>query len=432
MGFSWFSKTSASADDKALARAQKLQSRERWAEALNLYEEILARTRGSNSALEGVKTCRENLVARNLEEAQSYREIDPERAREHARLALDLAGDDEKLKERADEVAEVLLRGSPPQPSPVVISQPLFGSSCSCATPCLSTADAEENGGEFDTEELLAFYLDSCEPAVREAFQRLAGSFPIGFVHLQRGELEDAQAHLERAAEEYAAEPGPTYALGLLASISGKDDAAAIYFEKTLALDGEFGPAVRHLAETLREMGNRSGAIDVLSRWLLSHPEDAEAHLLLALSRIESGEIETGLEHALTAQRLTEESDFRPSLIVAKAQQILGDDPAAASTLQRVLSRKPDLIEALVELAEILIRQGGNQAERAAEVFKRCYRQDPDRGWWYLVRIAEAYQARGWREQATDVLNRAREELPEEASAHTTWEEALRRLTVGG
>ncbi|NTU59540.1 MAG: hypothetical protein HGA98_00600, partial [Deltaproteobacteria bacterium] len=66
MGFGWFSK-GADSGDKALGKAQKLEKQERWAEALSFYDEVLAREPGSEPAAAGARTCRERLVAWNLE-----------------------------------------------------------------------------------------------------------------------------------------------------------------------------------------------------------------------------------------------------------------------------------------------------------------------------------------------------------------------------
>ncbi|MBE0617506.1 MAG: hypothetical protein IH608_06220, partial [Proteobacteria bacterium] len=62
------------------------------------------------------------------------------------------------------------------------------------------------------------------------------------------------------------------------------------------------------------------------------------------------------------------------------------------------------------------------------EVFKHCYRLDPERGWWHLLRVAEAYAGRGWRDEARDVLAKAGKELPDADEPRAQWEEVSRKL----
>lgn len=431
MAFGWFSK-SGDGVDKGLAKAQKLKKQERWAEALYFFEEALARDPGSEPASTGEAECREQLVASNIEEAESYREIDLPKAREHARLALDLAGAHEALRKRASAVIDAL--GNEASPAAALTPSPtprraLFSQSCSCATPCTPPTEPEFDEGEIDVEDLADFYLDSCEPAVQAAFERLGGAFRTGFVHLQRGELAEALPHLEQTAREQPDECGAFYALGLLESLGGRLDAARAHFARSLGLDDAFAPALRHLAETLRDLGDRPKVIEILTEWLEVHGDDAEARLLLALTRMEVGDPARAVEDARLAHRLAGESDPRPALLLAKAYQLTGDGQAAIATLQSILARRPDSVEALAELGELLLQQGGSSAERAAEAFKRCYQHDPDRGWWYLIKVAQAYHARGWTSEAKEVLSRAREELPEETEAVRAWEQVAHNLS---
>lgn len=426
MAFGWFSGNKDPAG-KALEKAGKLAGQGRWAEALTYYEEALQAQPDSDPARTGARTCRERLVESNLAEARGYATAeDLAKAREHAGLALELAAGDEALRRRAQAVLEEL--GAPPPAAAARAPGRLFPPSCSCASPCGGEGEAEiaEGGAEF--EDLFAFYLESLLPEERAAFETLGGTFPEGFVHLQQGEVEEARPLLEEAAREHPDAPGPHYALGLLAALAKDPAATGRHFSRALEADPDFAPAAHHRADVFRESGNPAEGVTFLRGWLEGHPQDGEAWVLLAACHLEAGDPAAGLEACGEALRSARADDPRPNLLKARALRLLGRADQALGALQAVAARRPDLLEALVPMGQILLEKGGPSAERAVEVFKRCYRLDPERGWWHLLRVAEAYAARGWIDEAKDVLAQARDQLPDAEQARAQWEEASRKL----
>ena len=105
-----------------------------------------------------------------------------------------------------------------------------------------------------------------------------------------------------------------------------------------------------------------------------------------------------------------------------RTKEGLGDMEGAVKAYQFATIRNPQLLEALIPLGLIFIRQGGKAADGALQIFKHCYRIDPERGWFYLLRLAEAYGARGWPTEALQMLESAHDELPEGAEAFGAWE----------
>ncbi|MBI5017024.1 MAG: tetratricopeptide repeat protein [Deltaproteobacteria bacterium] len=424
MAFGWFSK-GKDAGDKALVKAQKLEGQGRWAEALSYYQDALDRAPGGEDAKAGLRRCRERLVAFNLEESEAYRASDSDKAREHARLAHELAGSEADLQSQSWTVLESLkVRAEPRRPTAESAPAPLFATSCSCAAPCHVPEGAEEEAADMDVEDLAAFYLDACDPAEREAFEALGPTFREGFVRLHQGDLAAARPALEAAAREAPEAGAAAYALGLLCALEGEAGAAAEQFRRALAISPGFAPAARHLADVLREEGRAGEAVGFLRDWLDAHGDDGEGRLLLALCRLEGGDGPGARKEVDAARRLVEEGDVRPSLILARAHRLEGNRDGALRALQAALARRPDSLEALVPFGELLLETGGAAAEKAAEVFKRCYREDPDRGWYYLIQVARAYAARGWRTDAAEMLERVRGELPDAPDARQLWERA--------
>lgn len=435
MAFGWFS-GKKNPGGKALEKADRLAGQGRWAEALSYYEEALDAVPESEPARNGVRACRDRLVAFNLSEAAAYETAgDPDKAREHAALALELAAGEAALVSRAREVLD-RLEG----PGASVAARPaapgrLFPPSCGCPAPCGTgeTAEGEVGegeAGEAPVEDLYGFYLEALSAEERNAFEALegAGDFPEGFVLLQQGETRLARPLLEAARSAYPTQPGPHYALGLLAALEKDPEAASRHFSRALELAPDFSPAAHHRADVLRESGVPAEGAAFLRRWLQGHPNDGEAWVLLAACCLEAGDPAAGLEAAEEGARRTPPADPRANLLKARALRRLGRPEQALGALQAVAARRPDLLEALVPLGDILLEKGGPSAERAAEVFKRCYRLDPERGWVYRLRLAQAYAARGWPAEAKQILAEARAELPDAPEARERWEEVRRGL----
>jgi tetratricopeptide (TPR) repeat protein len=427
MVFGWFSKDKGA--DAKLGKAQKLQGQGRWAEALTYYDEVLDGDPGSADARAGARRCREQLVAWNLEEARSLASSEPEKARDHARLALELAAGEEALRTSAWDVLEGLRsRSGPVQENRAAEPrEPLFAGSCSCASPCATALPEGEELEHASIEDLFGFYLEAMRPAERAPFEAEGASFREGFVLLQQGNCREARPALEGCCRGRNDSPVAPYALGLLADFEGRPADAEKDYRAALAVDPTFGPAARHLAHLFREASRPSEALEVLQGHLAAAPDDAEAHSLAATCHLDLGEFESAVREAAAARGLAASEEVGPALLLAQAHRRSGEREQALRVLQEVLARKPDLVPALAAAGDILLEEGEGRAERAAELFKRCYRNDPENGWMYLLKVAEAYATLGRKAEAAEVLARAEEELPDTSEARRAWE-AVRTL----
>ncbi len=411
MAFGWFGKKSGG--DKTLERARKLAAQGRWAEALSYYEEA---DEADDEARQGARTCRQQLVDANLEEAEGLcRAGEVDRAREHALLARDLAGEEEDLRERVDAVLAELGDDQPPPPG-ATAPERRFPPTCGCEAPC-DHPSPESPDEQPHPDDLFAFYLETMSPEERAVLEPLDARFREGFVWLQHGEADRARPILEETLATAPDAPGVRYALGHLCALEGDPEAAAQRFAEALALAPGFGPAVHHRAQALREAGRPEQATEGLEAWLSDHPGDAEAWFLLAACRIDTGSLDRAVEAADHGEQHAAEGEVRHWILRARAHRDAGRPDDALAELQAVAARRPDMLEALVPLGQLLVEKGGSAAERGAEVFKHCLRLDPDRGWWYLLRLAEAYAARGWKDEAREVLGRAGAGLPDRDDA---------------
>ena len=414
MVFGWFSKKPP--PQKAMERADKLFRQGRWAEALANYEEAASDPALADRALAQARACREQLVELNLEEARALsRAEEPDRAREHAELALQLAGDETDLADRARKLLEDLSRGAPK-------SRPAAAAAAPACAGCSPVAEppSEPLGGE--PEDLFAFYLETLTPAERRILEPLGGTFPEAFVRLQQGDADGASVLLEQAAGEHPGAAGVEYALGLLALLRQEWAEAEARFRTVLGQVPDLDAAASHRAEALREAGKAEEARAAMEAHLEARPEHGEGWTLLAALCLEAGDAEGALAAAERAARVLEEGRVEPLLLKASALEAMDRVDEALQTLQGAAARAPNRVEVLAPIGRLLLRKGGPSAERAAEVYRRCAALDPERGWWYLLRVAEAYIARGWKGEAREVLGQVAPGLPEDAEARAEWE----------
>jgi tetratricopeptide (TPR) repeat protein len=152
-----------------------------------------------------------------------------------------------------------------------------------------------------------------------------------------------------------------------------------------------------------------------------------ESHFLLARCRDRAGNPSGALEALAVAEERNSRFDPRLALTRATILHRQGDTEGALNAYQETAARNPNLLEALVPLGQLLIGRGGADAERAAELFKHCRRIDPERGWWHLLQVGAAYAARGWADEARELLETARGDLPDNDAARKQWQEVMEK-----
>jgi tetratricopeptide (TPR) repeat protein len=155
-------------------------------------------------------------------------------------------------------------------------------------------------GRDGDAEDKLEDAL-MMEPSLAEAEQNL------GFVELKRDNPDDAQKHLERAAQLDPKDGLNFYGLGLLALDKARHDevspAAVDAFEKSVALNPEFGPAWYNLA-MLYEQRDQTlpKALSAAQRASALWPGNAEYRLELATILDQMGRLDEARKTATEAK----------------------------------------------------------------------------------------------------------------------------------
>jgi tetratricopeptide (TPR) repeat protein len=412
--------------EKALEKGKKALSRGMAADARIYFEEVLEEEPDNSEALAGLKASAGALVAWNLEEARMSADHDPVKARECAELALELAGGFEELVASAKEVLSSL--GKAPAPKVKEDKKPkrMFEPSCGCASPCGDDSDCGDDH-EMTDEELFEFFMGTASEEECAAMEFMGESFRRGFVALQQGDGVAARKLLNKAEAEEEATVGISFAFGLLEEMQGNVKKADKRFTEALERDDGFLPALNHLVTSLMEQKRPGDAADLLADYYEEREPDDEMQVTIASVNLAAGRLEAAHE---TLAPLAQTSMSNPSVAVtwARILQAEGDAEGAITAYQAASAHLHDSIDVMVPMGELMIEQGGRWAEHAVKVYKHCYRIDPQNGWYHLLGTARAYAARGWNDEAQNMVDLASDELPDHPDAKKAWESVARQL----
>ncbi|HMK34009.1 MAG TPA: tetratricopeptide repeat protein [Desulfomonilaceae bacterium] len=216
-------------------------------------------------------------------------------------------------------------------------------------------------------------------------------------------------AAVEKATAEYvgslSARPdhwASHYNLGNLFLNQGKLQPAAAEFQTASRLDPQEVSPLVNLSIVQARMGEFGNADESLKRALLIAPKNAPAHFNMGLLKAEQNDLAAAEKHlrlALAADPRLGEAAYNLSVILAKDrpdeaiawsrkavdlrprelkysytlafhQQLKGDLPAAAQTLEELIVRNSTYTNAYLLLGDIYEKQG--QTKQAAEVYRRA------------------------------------------------------------
>lgn len=430
--------------ETCLAKGDKLAAQGRVAEAVTWYQDALDLDPNCEDARAKIKECRTRLVDLNIEEAEAFLSSEPDKAAEHARLALQLAEDDRELAKKAGDVLAKVTKAAPRKPKEEAPKR-MFEPSCGCASPSCGPSsckdqghddDEEEEDGEHeekggydvrsefqeDPDDLFYFYLDSADPEEKVAFEEKGDAFRRAYVALLQGEGEEAGKWLGKARAEEEDKASIFYLAGLLAwqKMDGTT-ADRLLFEATRA-NPDFTPAFKRRAMLLREAQRPADAARILAPVVEQKNNDKELLTLYAASLAESGKAAEAVEVLGPYAREGMKTDAGLALLWAHILRTAGNEDEAIGAARIATTLSPNAVDAQEVLGIMLIRKGGRDAEGAVKAFKQCYRLNGEKGWYYLLRIAESYAAMGQSGEAGKFLEEARKELPDTKEARSAWE----------
>ncbi len=349
------------------------------------------------------------LAAINIEEGLwAHKSGNLLRAREDFQLALEQARSDE-LRSRAQQALSALDKGVAPVAEHTTTVNASAHADCNSCSP---VAEPKEDAGmDLDEETRVELLLATMPPELAERYMTAGVEFRKAWLAAQEGDEK--------------------HALELLAAVPEAERNALFLFERgsLMARSGQHKKARHDLQAALTTEPGLFTAFDALIEVLVAERRIDQLEKTLKASIAE--ERFAGYCWGRLAELHAQRGALEPALAAGlKALEEGVVDPGLFALCAQLLERAErfDEAEALLMrlpaggcgggihpmLAEYWLRRGKN-IDKALESFKGAMRQEKDNPRW-LLRIAQAYLAKGWRKEAAGQVERLMQqsELPEQ------------------
>jgi tetratricopeptide (TPR) repeat protein len=164
---------------------------------------------------------------------------------------------------------------------------------------------------------------------------------------LERRDVAGAIYHLRRAVEL-----APNYSaawnhLGTIAYQTRKYADAETYFRKGLDTDPEAYPPLVNLGGVLINLARWDEALEYNRRAVLKKPADALANSQLGMAYFFAGKLDQAENYLLAAKRIDPSHFSHPQLLLARIHLRRNEPRAAATELEDLVERHPDLPDAV-------------------------------------------------------------------------------------
>ncbi len=390
---SFFSRLFGNSDP--LDSLRRARNRGAWADLLARGEEIDPEKldpAGKQELASLLSNAGDALAQINLEEMEAcLRAGDTARAAEHLSLATEKARSD-AMRQRVAGCS--LPTGGVSTVIPAVATPAAAG----CAGSCSSghAASAQEIEDDLDDDTRLELILSSYPPAWRERYLGMGGLLRSAFFLSHEGEEKGALKSFDSVPD---AERDDLFFFerGALLARMGDGNRALEDLQKAIVLNPDHLLAHKALIDLELAAGKTASAESRL-RALLSNPE-GEVFCHGRLCAIEANRNNPGraIEHGLLAA-----PGGDPQVLLMTASLL--EKAGRLGEAEALLSRLPGggCSGANLALAEFWVRHSLHP-DKALSAFKGALRHDPGNSRW-LLRIAQIYNARGWRKDAVPLL----------------------------
>ena len=184
----------------------------------------------------------------------------------------------------------------------------------------------------------------------------------LGEILAQRGLLDEASAHFQKAMQIQPDFAEARYNFGNVLLLEGRTDEAAAQFQKVLEIQPDYAEAHNNLGNVLLRKGRVAAAMDHFQTALKIQPDFAEAHYNLGKALLAKGKVQEALAHCQAA---------------LKAQP---DNPEVLSLLAWVLATwsEPSVRNGVqaVELARRASRLSGGTDPAVLQVLAAAYAEN--------------------------------------------------------
>ena len=199
----------------------------------------------------------------------------------------------------------------------------------------------------WQNSELLFTHTLACTPDNYNAHNDL------GYDLLQKGRVDEAMVHFQKALQIYPDFAAARYNLGLALFKKDKVDEAIAQYQKVLQIKPDSADVRYDLGNALLQKGKVDEAIAQYQTALQIHPDFAEAHNNLGHALCQKGSVDEGITHYQKALQIKPDyADAHYNLGVALFRKGRADE--AIIHYQKALQINPDNAEVLNNLAFLL------------------------------------------------------------------------------
>jgi len=197
----------------------------------------------------------------------------------------------------------------------------------------------------------------------------------LGNALLQKGRLDEAMAHYQKALEINPADAEAYYNIGDALFEKGQVDQAIAYFQKTLEIDPSYAKAHNNLGLSLAQKGRMDEAMLQYQTTLELNPYDVAARYNLGEALYKRGQLDQAMEQFQKAleinPNLAEVRDDLGSALIQKGQV-----DAAMDQFQKALEINPNYADAHNNLGVAFFQKG--EVDPAIAQFQEALRLKPD------------------------------------------------------
>jgi len=259
---------------------------------------------------------------------------------------------------------------------------------------------------------------DAAEEAFTKAIDNSAGSLADllnrTYVRLTEKKYDQVADDIRDMRKRFKGVPNIDYTEGLLLYQQEKYAAAATAFEKVVAADAEFVPAL-YFAGTAQFMaGNRNQAEDYLSRYNFRQPNNPLVLKMLAWINLQRGEFRAAEKLIQPVLKQQKDDEFAMNLL---ASALMGQNKTTEGVdyFKKIVGLNPDLAPAHIKLGLGLVAAGDidagiEQLKKARELNPES--EDAD------IKIVLVYINQNDLDKALDAALAYRKEHPKSVSAH--------------
>ena len=402
-----------------------LMLQDRFLEAQTAYLMALASDPGSQLALIKLATCY-NAVGQKDRAKCAYQKA-MAAAPENVELLLQI-GNYWDLKGELDKAEQFYTRAAGLEPEDLALQIKLAevyfdrqqnDKALSVVENVLEKSPNNTAAGKLCAAVLLANgNLDQAGEVLDRLYQSNSADIDIqllkGRYHLMVWQPTAAVTYFKAVVDREPDIPLVHYLLGVAYLAAGQHQLGFQSLVKALSLDNSFADAELAIADYYYMTGAYDLSLDHAGRIAQEAPENYRAHLIMGNAYLAKGEHTNAMAKFRASQWLNPDSKSS-HFFMAVAADLSGKAGAAEKLYRQLLDRHPDLADAAMQYADLMIRSG--KTKEARHYFEKTVQLAPENGYAHHI-LGEIYLAEGNLEQGKTAFEKAVSADPGLAAAY--------------